>query len=274
MDTPGTGPRDRGPKLARDVVLIVVAGTALGLAYNQSMLLASDTRALTWVATERTTGVLGLPAVAATPATGTTPATVPAGSAVPEPTKLSATTAHDTVQNVVQAPRKPAAAKPAPAKSATPPASKSAAPASSAPTPVTPAPSAPAPAVVKPAVAAPAIPDTREPLEAKLDVVKALYDADGAVFVDARPAEDYAAGHIAGASSLPFDDVFKKPELAKQFADRGKPIVTYCDGGDCELSRDLAFTLIDQGHKKVLFFKDGLPGWKAGGGATHTGTQP
>lgn len=121
---------------------------------------------------------------------------------------------------------------------------------------------------------APVIPLTREPLAGTLATVKALYATRAAVFVDARSADEYAAGHIAGAISLPFDDAFKQPELAKRLADHGKPIVTYCDGGDCTLSKDLAFTLIDQGHKRVLFYADGFPGWKAGGGATHTGATP
>ena len=276
---PESDPRDRGPRLLRGAAILVVVGTALGLAYNQSLLLANDDRALTWVAKQRTTGVLDLPATPATTPAIATPPTAsptsepsPAGAAPatssPAPTELATGAAHDTSKSTVHAARK----KVAPAKTT---AHSAAASVKRATTPPSVSPANPAPVTEeKPAISAPAIPDTREPLEARFAVVKALHDADGAVFVDARSAEDYAAGHIAGALSMPFDDVFKKPELARQLQDQGKPIVTYCDGGDCELSKDLAFSLIDAGHKKVVFFKDGLPGWKSGGGAVHTGPRP
>ncbi len=265
MDTPGSETRDRRPRLALEVAVLVIAGIVLGLAYNQSMLLADDTRALTWIAKERATGVLDVPVTPQAPAPVTT-APVPATE--PAATPLSTTAAHDTAKSVTHPPKK-AAAEPAKAGAT----GKSSASSKSAPA-ATPAATSTSAAAAKPAASAPAIPDTREPLEAKLAVVKALHDADAAIFVDARTAEEYAAGHIAGAISMPFDDVFKKPDLAKQFQDHGKPIVTYCDGGDCTLSKDLAFSLIDNGHKKVLFYADGLPGWKAAGGAVRTGNQP
>ena len=75
--------------------------------------------------------------------------------------------------------------------------------------------------------------------------------------------------------SLPFDDVFKDPDQAKTLDTRGRAIVvTYCGGGDCDLSRNLAFSLIDAGQKKVLIFMGGVPGWKEGGNPLVTGKSP
>ena len=81
------------------------------------------------------------------------------------------------------------------------------------------------------------IPDSREPVEASLDIVRRLHADGAAVFLDARTAAEYAEGHIAGAVNVPFDDVFKHPELLKSVDAKGRPVVTYCGGGDCELSR-------------------------------------
>jgi 3-mercaptopyruvate sulfurtransferase SseA len=120
----------------------------------------------------------------------------------------------------------------------------------------------------------PVIPDTREPLEVQYATIKKFWDANAAVFVDARSAEEYAEGHIPGAISLPFDDVFKDPDKAKNFDSGGKPIITYCSGGDCELSKSLATSFIDNGHKKVLVFMGGMPGWKDPGNPVTTGTTP
>jgi rhodanese-related sulfurtransferase len=147
------------------------------------------------------------------------------------------------------------------------------------PTPAPPAPAAgtPAPAAAAtatPAADVPVIPDSREPMEAELAVVRRLHAANAAVFVDARSAAEYAEGHIAGALNLPFDDVFKKPDLVKGLADRGLPIVCYCGGGDCDLSRNLAFSFLDAGRKRVLVFLGGLPEWKDAALPVKTGDQP
>jgi len=118
------------------------------------------------------------------------------------------------------------------------------------------------------------VPESREPLESGLAIVRQLHEAGSGLFLDARSAEEYAAGHIAGAVSLPFDDVFKDPRRLAQIEDGGRPIVTYCGGGDCDLSRNLAMSLIDAGRRRVVVFTGGLPEWKNAGLAVHTGAQP
>ena len=301
MSPSSPDPRDRGPRLVRDAALIVVVGIGLGLTYNHAMLLAHDDRALTWVAKERSTGVLDLATPAAagdatTPAAGNAPANPATGtasttSAAAAPASTTSETkpaAHDTTHAKKSSTKSSSAKKGTTAKAAPTSASPAHGPIETSEggaktgaettAPASGGPSNPAATSTGAAAGAaanvPAIPDTREPLEANYSVIKALHDANAALFVDARSAEDYAAGHIPGAVSMPFDDVFKKPDLAKNLDSQGRPIVTYCDGGDCELSKDLAFSLIDNGHKKVVFFKDGLPGWKSAGNPVNTGAKP
>jgi phage shock protein E len=50
----------------------------------------------------------------------------------------------------------------------------------------------------------------------------------GAVLVDVRTPEEFAAGHIAGATNVPLQ---KLPEEAKHLAEEHKPIVVYCRSG-------------------------------------------
>lgn len=69
--------------------------------------------------------------------------------------------------------------------------------------------------------------------EISADQVKAWVDAHRAgkakgVLVDARPAEEYAAGHIPGAISVPADRV--KEEAARLPRDKGAPLLIYCRG--------------------------------------------
>ena len=84
-----------------------------------------------------------------------------------------------------------------------------------------------------------------------------------AVFADARPAGDYAAGHIQGALSLP-DQEFDS--WAEEFIAATEPdtvIITYCEGAQCLLSKSLAEKLIDLGYVHTRYLVDGWGRWKA-----------
>lgn len=98
-----------------------------------------------------------------------------------------------------------------------------------------------------------------------LENAKSLYDADAAVFLDARPRGQFMDGHIEGAKSLPwlsFDEYFDQvmPEVPQE-----KTIITYCDGAACTLSTDLARALIDFGFSDVRVLGNGWHLWKVNG---------
>ena len=112
---------------------------------------------------------------------------------------------------------------------------------------------------------APEIPDLDRPIQIDLAAVKQLYDAGQVFFVDAREHAEYAAGHIPGAVSLPYDDVASEPERLEHLETGGKPIVAYCGGGSCELSLSLAWDLINAGHSRVTVYMGGFPEWAAAG---------
>jgi rhodanese-related sulfurtransferase len=116
-----------------------------------------------------------------------------------------------------------------------------------------------------------AIPDSDEPLLAQHGTVKVLHAGGGAVFVDARSAEEFAAGHIPGAVNLPFDLVYEDPTLLDRLDAGDKPIVCYCDGSECELAENLAFVLIDAGYRKVLVYEGGTLAWTAASEILTTG---
>jgi rhodanese-related sulfurtransferase len=80
------------------------------------------------------------------------------------------------------------------------------------------------------------------------------------VVVDVRPAEEYAAGHIAGAVSIPLEDLERRVrELPKD-----KEIVAYCRGPYCVM----AFKAVEvlRGKKlRARRLEEGFPEWKAAG---------
>jgi rhodanese-related sulfurtransferase len=109
----------------------------------------------------------------------------------------------------------------------------------------------------------PQVPDLAQPIQMQLGAVKKFFDAGAAVFIDARPKEEYDGGHIPGAVNLPYDQAVTDPARLESFDAKGKPIIVYCGGGTCELSMNLAWAMIQSGQKKLLVFTGGIPEWEA-----------
>jgi rhodanese-related sulfurtransferase len=252
----------------RGVLAIVIAGVFLGLAFNALGLASHPRRGLAWIKHETPLPSLeelqgaGAPA-ADTSARRSVPAGAPAGAspAAPVPAPAASPSAASPAQT-----QGGAAAQP-PAAAALPPSA-------------TPEPSNPAapPAVSTPGAGElPVVPDRDEAIEIKLTTVKKFFDAGAAVLVDAREAPEYAEGHVPGALSLPFDDVVANPALLGAVKGADRPIIIYCGGGDCELSRNLAANMLAEGIRKVLVFTGGFQEWRDAGypverGATRGGS--
>jgi rhodanese-related sulfurtransferase len=83
---------------------------------------------------------------------------------------------------------------------------------------------------------------------------------DKVVVLDVRPQEEYEAGHIPGAISIPLNDLKKRvKELPKS-----KQIVAYCRGPLCALAPEAARYLKSKGYK-VKRLAEGAPDWEAAG---------
>lgn len=80
------------------------------------------------------------------------------------------------------------------------------------------------------------------------------------IVLDVRPVEEYDAGHIPGAISLPLS------ELTERLSDvpREHPVVAYCRGPYCVLSVEAVVRLRDAGFDAVRLV-DGLPEWRDAG---------
>jgi rhodanese-related sulfurtransferase len=92
----------------------------------------------------------------------------------------------------------------------------------------------------------------------------ALWQEQGAIFVDARRAEDFRAGHIPRAMNLP---EYEFEKYWAEFAQNVAPeldLVIYCNGGDCEQSHKLAARLKQMGYTKIAILADGYFGWRDG----------
>jgi rhodanese-related sulfurtransferase len=81
------------------------------------------------------------------------------------------------------------------------------------------------------------------------------------LIIDARRPEDYAAGHIPGARNVfAYDFPAHIPEFIT--LPRTKPILIYCDGGQCELSHYLAEQLQNLGFQRLYIYEGGWEEWQ------------
>ncbi|XVU28306.1 ArsR/SmtB family transcription factor [Actinoplanes sp. CA-054009] len=84
--------------------------------------------------------------------------------------------------------------------------------------------------------------------------------AAGAVLLDVRPAEEFAAGHIPGAVSIPIG------ELAGRIEDlpEDTEIVVYCRGEYCVMAHDAVRLLTARGRRAIRL-NDGMLEWRLAG---------
>ena len=83
---------------------------------------------------------------------------------------------------------------------------------------------------------------------------------DGAIWVDARPEDEFAADHVPGAFSVNEDHW---NELLPQFLPNwspGKKVVVYCSAESCNTARDVAKRLRDEAQLAEVFVLEG--GWE------------
>lgn len=80
------------------------------------------------------------------------------------------------------------------------------------------------------------------------------------VLVDVRPCEEYEAGHIEGARSIPIEEL--EDRLAELPADR--EIVAYCRGPFCAYAHEAVRRLQTDG-RKARRLKEGWPEWRLAG---------
>jgi rhodanese-related sulfurtransferase len=80
---------------------------------------------------------------------------------------------------------------------------------------------------------------------------------DDLLLLDVRPREEYEAGHLPQAISLPYDELEKR--LAELPA--GKTIVAYCRGPYCVFADDALALLAAKGHT-VRRLEEGVVEWR------------
>lgn len=80
------------------------------------------------------------------------------------------------------------------------------------------------------------------------------------VLLDVRPDEEFAAGHIPGAHSIPVHELTERIDELPADAE----IVAYCRGSFCVMSHDAVRLLRDRG-RQAMALREGILEWRAAG---------
>lgn len=113
--------------------------------------------------------------------------------------------------------------------------------------------------------------ESGERIDIPLEAARQAWEAGEVQFLDARPASQYADGHIEGAISLPWLSFDQHADRVLPMLRDDATLITYCDGVQCSLSKELAKVLVDFGFPEVRVLVNGWSAWKEAGLPTELG---
>ena len=98
------------------------------------------------------------------------------------------------------------------------------------------------------------------------DVRRILADGS-AILLDTRKRAEYVAGHIAGAKNVAPpagapESAYIKAVEELVGGDKSKALVLYCNGPNCQASKQLSEQLVGAGFSNVRRYQLGLPMWR------------
>lgn len=93
--------------------------------------------------------------------------------------------------------------------------------------------------------------------EVTREELRAREEAGDVVVLDVRPAEEYLAGHIPGARSIPVEELADRINELPEDTD----IVVYCRGEYCVLAYD-AVRLLTYRGRRAIRLNDGMLEWR------------
>lgn len=111
------------------------------------------------------------------------------------------------------------------------------------------------------------IDDRDEMAAVTLSELKKLVQSGEVTVIDVRPRDEYEAGHIAGAVSVPV------AELKRRLRDlpKRREVIAYCRGPYCVFSLE-AVTVLRKAGFRARRAEEGLPGWRDAGLPVAVGT--
>jgi rhodanese-related sulfurtransferase len=81
----------------------------------------------------------------------------------------------------------------------------------------------------------------------------------GALVIDIRGADQYAAGHISGARRMDGEQILSAGETLKKY--KQKPLIVYCESGSLAMSATRQ--LKEQGFAQAFNLRGGITAWRS-----------
>ena len=101
------------------------------------------------------------------------------------------------------------------------------------------------------------------------DELRLRAEAGGLLLLDVRPLEEYLAGHIPGAVSIPVDELANRINEVPEDTD----VIVYCRGEYCIFAYDAVRLLTDRGRPAIRL-NDGMLEWRLAGLPVTIGQHP
>jgi rhodanese-related sulfurtransferase len=89
------------------------------------------------------------------------------------------------------------------------------------------------------------------------ELARRLHDGD-VIVIDVRPSTEYTAGHVAGARSIPIDELKRQMRTLPDDVE----VVAYCRGPYCVYADD-AVRLLHRRGRAARRLEDGFPEWRS-----------
>lgn len=90
-----------------------------------------------------------------------------------------------------------------------------------------------------------------------LEQIREYSRSGTAAFIDARPPDQFASGHIRGAINVPAGQVDSYLPRVEQNVSRDQLIVIYCGGPTCGSSDMVSEKLAAQGYSNIRVYSEG-----------------
>lgn len=97
-------------------------------------------------------------------------------------------------------------------------------------------------------------------VDLSLSTLESMLTEERVTLIDVRPAEEFQAGHLPGALSVPLE--FLEDSMPEFALDR--PVVAYCRGRYCRLA-DIAVDILEASGFEATRFSDGVIEWRDAG---------
>jgi len=104
------------------------------------------------------------------------------------------------------------------------------------------------------------------------DVSQWMRGKQKVVLIDSRLPEEYQQAHLPGAISIPAERM--KLEAKKLPKDKTTPLIFYCRGAGCTLSRTAATAAMELGYTYLMIYQAGMPDWLLRGNPVQKGSKP